>query len=75
MTLANLRCFRCDQPGHLAADCPEQMPAATRAEHEARIAEYIRRFIDGEWDARAKRNAISAENRMWYGSECRPALR
>jgi hypothetical protein len=58
-------CFRCDQWGHLQADCPELLPAKTYAEHLARIAEYGQRFASGKWLIWEKRKAIEAENKMW----------
>lgn len=75
MTLENLVCFRCQQPGHIAADCPEQRPATSREEHDGRIAAYIQRYWDGDLTGWQKRRAIAEENRMWYGSKCRPELR
>ena len=75
MGLQNLTCFRCEQPGHIAAECDEMKPAASRAEHEARIARYVTRWQDGgitEWQ---KRKWIAAENHMYYGGQCKPELR
>jgi len=74
MTLENTRCYRCEKPGHLAASCPEATPALNQAEHEGRIAAYIRRWTDGKITAREKQQLISDENRMWYGSQCRSSL-
>jgi len=40
-----VECWRCEKPGHVAADC-QPPPAATAAEVEKRNARYIER-----WDA------------------------
>jgi hypothetical protein len=74
MALEHLKCFRCEKPGHVAANCDELIPAASKAEHDARIALYIRRWTEGKWTAREKQRAISEENKMEYGKDCRAAL-
>jgi hypothetical protein len=65
-------CFRCGEPGHVAAECGEQRPASSRAEHLARIAAYQQRFqnwLDGtgsiRWTPEEKKRCIEMENRMW----------
>lgn len=75
MTNPELICFRCQQPGHIAADCPELRPATSKAEHEGRIAAYIQPYWDGHLTEWQKRKAIAEENKMWYGEKCRPELR
>lgn len=69
---APVDCFRCGTFGHVAADCPELRPAASPAEHHARLATYQQRFqnwLDGspgvKWTPREKSHAIQNENRMW----------
>jgi zinc knuckle protein len=71
----SMNCYRCSQRGHFAADCPEQYRASSRAEHEARIAVYVRRFIDGDITAIEKQHMIREENRLWYGDDMPAALR
>ena len=75
MGLENITCFRCDRTGHIAADCDELKPATSKDEHEARIARYVARWMDGEIADWQKRQAIAAENKMWYGDKCRTELR
>lgn len=66
-------CHRCRQPGHWAAGCPYAVPAASRAEHEWRIALFTRLWIGDEVDeaterrigALEKRRLIEEENSMW----------
>lgn len=58
-------CFRCREPGHIAAECGELIPAASKAEHEARIARYVQRWWDGDITAWQKQQAIRTENEMW----------
>lgn len=66
-------CYRCDEPGHLAENCPEMQPAKDYAEHKRRIDLYNARYWEtGKWDLTQKRNAISRENEMWYGSNAGP---
>ena len=58
-------CFRCGKPGHWHDNCPLQIPATSREEHEGRIAEFVRRFFDWEITARQKQALIRDENNMW----------
>ena len=65
-------CFRCGKPGHLIAQCDELRPAASLAEHLARLAAYQQRFqnwLEGaghpRWTPEMKTRAIETENRMW----------
>lgn len=67
-------CFRCGIPGHWADTCPWLAKATTKGEHEARIAKYIERWTDGDITPWQKREFISAENKLWYGGKCPPAL-
>jgi hypothetical protein len=63
--LAAIRCYRCSEPGHKVADCPELKPAATYAEHLDRIALYGQRHAAGTWTREEKEQAIIREIRMW----------
>ncbi len=65
-------CFRCGKPGHWASKCDELIPAADKAEHEARLDLYRERWETGQWTPQQKWAAISAENRMWHGDKCTP---
>jgi hypothetical protein len=66
-------CHRCRQPGHWAADCPYAVPAASKAEHQWRIALFVRLYIGDELDpaterqvdAITKQRLIEQENAMW----------
>lgn len=67
----NGNCYHCGEPGHLAAECHELRPAASRQEHESRLAAYQKRFqnwLDGspgvKWTPEEKKRAIETENRM-----------
>lgn len=66
-------CFRCRGRDHWADNCPELIPVATKAEHEARIAKYIDWWIDGRITAHEKQKLIECENRMWAAMQ--PAKR
>lgn len=60
----DVTCWRCEQPGHAAAEC-QRPPAATRKEHTARIDRYRDRWINGEIETVQKRQWIAAENRAF----------
>ena len=71
-------CFRCGEPGHVAAFCDELRPASSKAEHLARLAAYQQRFqnwLDGtgavRWTPGEKSRAIETENRMWEKEKAR----
>lgn len=57
-------CWRCEMPGHVAAEC-DRPPAATRAELEARIARYVERWIAKAIKPEQKRAWITAENKAF----------
>lgn len=62
-------CRRCGDLDHWADDCPHNQPAATRAEHLARIAGYVRRMHDWQVTPAEKRAMITAENQQWQASQ------
>jgi hypothetical protein len=74
LSLENLQCFRCDKYGHVAAECTEFTRAATKAEHESRIAAIVARWPH-EIDTLRKRQLISQENQLWYGDKLPAALK
>lgn len=53
-------CWRCEQPGHVAADC-RRPPAATRRELDDRIERHKERWISGAITIEMKRQFITAE--------------
>ena len=57
-------CYRCGQDGHWQDTCPLTTPAITPAEHEARIALYVRRWQDGHITIQQKRALIAEENQI-----------
>lgn len=57
-------CFICGEEGHWVEHCPLKIPAASRAEHEGRIALFVERWIDGKITAHQKRRLIEAENEL-----------
>jgi hypothetical protein len=71
----SFRCFHCFETGHRHEECPLRVPAASEAEHLARIDTYVSLWHDGLITREAKRIAISTENIMWHGADCRAALR
>lgn len=62
-------CWRCEEPGHVAAECDQVRPAATRKEHEARIARLVERWHAGRITTSQKRAWIEMENRLWEKQE------
>lgn len=58
-------CYRCGSPGHWQHECPLLIPAASKAEHEGRIALFVSRWIAGEMTRLQKRQAVKQENEMW----------
>lgn len=61
-----LACWRCEAPGHTAAEC-QPPPAATRKELHARIDRYRQRWEDGDITLNQKRKFIAAEMRAFNG--------
>lgn len=66
MGLENLDCFRCEQRGHIAAECDQLKPAATYSEHLARIDTIRMRFLEFEITPEQKYRLIEAENDLWH---------
>jgi hypothetical protein len=62
-------CWKCGEPGHLAYTCTLQLRAASHAEHMARIAVIVERWIAGKISTETKRIRISEENVQWYGPD------
>jgi hypothetical protein len=61
-------CYSCNGTDHWADSCPERNPPEGKAEHEERIAKYVRWFRDEEpprITLRQKRQLIENENAMW----------
>jgi len=75
LSLENLQCFRCEEYGHIAAECTQLTRAATQAEHIVRITEIVARWERGEIDTIRKRQLINHENRLWHGENLPAALR
>ncbi len=67
-----LVCWRCEQPGHAAADCTPE-PAATRQELQARIDRYVGRWQEFEITTSQKRNWIAAEAKAFTPKKARKA--
>lgn len=65
MTAGIAECFHCLQSGHWQSDCKLLIPAANRKEHEARIAEYTRRFLYDSLPPHEKQRMIRTENEQW----------
>lgn len=59
------RCFHCLKLGHWHDDCPLLEAPQTKAEHEARLAEFKLRLGDQEIGPIAKRKMIETENSLW----------
>lgn len=58
------KCHHCELPGHWLTDCPLLKPPDGRKEHDARIAEFTRRFVELEIGPVAKKRMIEKENSM-----------
>jgi len=67
-------CYHCGTAGHFVAECPMMVPAASKEEHMARIAQYVAAWLMGEITVERKRKMISDENLLYYGPGCRKAL-
>lgn len=57
-------CWRCELPGHPAAEC-QPPPAATRQELQARIDRYAARWQDGQITTGQKRLWIEMERKAY----------
>jgi hypothetical protein len=64
----SLACWRCEQPGHAAADCQPE-PAATRKELAERVNRLVERWIAGGITTSQKREWIRAELKMFPPKE------
>lgn len=62
-------CWKCGEPGHFAASCTLQLRATSYAEHMARIAATVDRWISREISIEKKRVLVSDENVQWYGPD------
>lgn len=58
-------CHHCKKPGHWQADCPLLVPAENRKQHDERIDEFKRRFVELEIGPVAKTRMIETEMKMW----------
>ena len=63
-------CWKCGDPGHLAYDCQLSLRAADAAEHLARIAAFVDKWVTGDLGIEQKRIKISDENVQWHGADC-----
>lgn len=63
--MTGLGCWLCGDLAHWRDLCPNQLPAATLAEHQARIRLYIDRWAENQMTTTAKREAVENEYRMW----------
>lgn len=65
-------CFKCGEPGHWIDHCGWLTVAATRAEHENRLARILQRWHDWEttgMTTREKQRLIREENELWNRRE------
>jgi hypothetical protein len=62
-----VECWRCEQPGHIAAEC-QRPPAATRKELDQRISRYVERWDAGNGiSTTQKQQWITAERKAFKG--------
>jgi hypothetical protein len=64
-------CFRCGNSGHWAESdtCPWLTKAATRKEHENRIAHFVSRYWNHDITDWQKREYINHENKLFYDGQ------
>lgn len=58
-------CFHCLGTDHWQDGCPLLVPPDDKKHHEARIAEFKRKFLDLEIGPIAKQRLIAKENDLW----------
>jgi hypothetical protein len=65
MTSPILGCFHCEGTDHWAENCPLLIPPSDKKQHDERVAEYKRRFLDLEIGPKLKARLIEKENALW----------
>ena len=70
-----MACYNCGSPDHWKDACPIAVRAGSYAEHMARIASFVDRWVNGDMTIEQKRTAIGQENVQWYGPGCPSRLR